>query len=307
MEAVPILEERLKKTISVAAVLVLSTALAARAQDAREITEDNERIEERVRREKARAEIEKARAEAERARAEAERAKAEAERARIEAEKARLELEHLRSGAAAAPEAIPPATVPAVAQPGEPAAGVHTHDGLFLRMTAGPGFGAYRGTGHITSASGVEISDPSDEGSQGGGSFCLGGAVWDNLMLHGDLWLSLVSSKRRNDLQQDFGLVVLGMGVTYYWMPLNIYLTGSIGMANSFLVLGDDEPGTGDDAGNTATGVGMYVQAGKEWWVSDNWGLGVAIQAEYSYGEDEDTGLIFRHGGAKVLFSATYQ
>ena len=46
---------------------------------------------------------------------------------------------------------------------------------------------------------------------------------------------------------------------------------------------------------------------GKEWWVSANWALGVAIQGEFTYAEDEDSNLIFRHGGAKVLFSATYQ
>ena len=261
------------------------------SQDKKESVPDVKKLEMQVRAEKAKAEIEKARAEAE-------KAKAEAEKAKAEAEMARLSLARYRADAGVEIEE------------GQPAPGTHTHDGLFLRFTGGPGFGIYNGTGDVITTAGEIIGDPSNEGSQVGGSISLGGAIGENLILHGDIWFSVVATeKKHSELYQEFGTAVVGLGVTYYWMPVNIYVTGSIGMANSFLVLheGARTNSNEDLARDLTTGVGAAVMVGKEWWVSANWALGVAIQGEFTYAEDEDSNLIFRHGGAKVLFSATYQ
>lgn len=280
------------------AVLVLLFSFPAVAQDKKEPIPDVKTLEQQIRAEKAKAEIEKAKAEAEKAKAEAEKAKAEAELAKIAAEKARLSL------------AAYQADVGEAVEEGQPAPGVHAHDGLFLRFTGGPGFGIYNGTGDVVTTAGEIIGDPSNEGSQVGGSISLGGSVGENLILHGDIWFSVVSTeKKHSDLYQEFGTAVVGLGVTYYWMPVNMYVTGSIGMANSFLVLheGTSTNSNEDLARDITTGVGLAVMVGKEWWVSDNWALGVALQGEFTYAEDEDSKLIFRHGGAKVLFSATYQ
>jgi hypothetical protein len=277
------------------AVLALSVAFPARAQ---EPPVDLKKLDQKVREEKARAEIEKARAEAEKARAEAEKAKAEAELVRIQAEKARASLAQHQADAGVAVEE------------GQPAPGAHAHDGLFLRFSGGPGFGMYSGTGDVVTTEGQVIADPSNEGSQLGGSISLGGTIGENLILHGDIWFSIVSTEKKdNRLYQEFGTAVVGVGITYYWMPVNIYVTGSLGMANSFLVLheGTQENSSDNLARDLTTGVGAAVMVGKEWWVSDNWALGVALQGEFTYAEDEDSNLIFRHGGAKVLFSATYQ
>ncbi len=285
----------MKKGAFVIVFLALSVTVSARAQEA-EV--DLKQLDQKVRAERAKAEIEKARAEAEKARAEAEKVKAEAELARIQAEKARASLAQYRAEAGVE------------AEEGQPAPGAHAHDGLFLRLTAGPGFGLYNGTGDVVTTEGAVISDPSNEGSQVGGAVSLGGTIGENLILHGDIWFSVVSTEKKDSrLYQEFGTAVVGIGVTYYWMPVNIYVTGSLGMASSFLVLHDGDSGQNDEdlARDLTTGVGAAVMVGKEWWVSDNWALGVALQGEFTYAEDEDSNLIFRHGGAKVLFSATYQ
>jgi hypothetical protein len=277
------------------AVLAVLVALPVPAQEA---VDDVKKLQEQILKEKAKAEIEKARAEAEKAKAEAEKAKAEAELARIEAEKARVSLVRAQADAGVA------------VLEGQPAPGAHAHDGLFMRFTVGPGFGIYSGTGQVITTDGAVVTDPSNQGSQVGGSISLGGTVGENLILHGDIWFSIVSTeKKENLLYQEFGTAVVGMGVTYYWMPVNIYVTGSIGMANSFLVLHEGTATKSDQdlARDLTTGVGVAFQVGKEWWVGDNWALGVALQGEFTYAEDEDSNLIFRHGGAKVLFSATYQ
>jgi cell division protein FtsB len=291
-------EDAVSVRIIAVTVIALLFSFPAMAQDKKEAVPDVKALEQQIRAEKAKAEIEKARAEAEKAKAEAEKAKAEAELARIAAEKARLSLAAYQADAG-----VPLET-------GQPAPGVHAHDGLFLRFTGGPGFGIYNGTGDVVTTEGEIIGDPSNEGSQVGGSISLGGSVGDNLILHGDIWGSVVSTeKKHSQLYQEFGTVVVGLGVTYYWMPVNMYVTGSIGMANSFLVLheGTSTNSSDDLARDLTTGVGAAVIVGKEWWVSANWALGVAIQGEFTYAEDEDSNLIFRHGGAKVLFSATYQ
>jgi hypothetical protein len=278
-------------------ILGLLVAFSALAQEKKEAVTGVKKLEKQIRAEKAKAEIEKAKAEAQKAKAEAEKAKAEAELAKIEAEKARVSLARFRADAGVAEVE------------GEPAPGAQTHDGLFLRFTGGPGFGTYNGSGRVVTTEGSLITDPSNTGSQAGGSVSLGGSIGENLILHGDVWVSIVATdKKDNLLYQEFGTAVVGLGITYYWMPVNIYLTGSIGMANSFLVVheGTSVEKDNDVARDMTTGVGAAVMVGKEWWVSDNWALGVALQGEFTYAEDEDSNLIFRHGGAKVLFSATY-
>jgi len=303
------------------AVLALTVALPVFAQ---EQIEGVKKIQEQIFEEKARAEMEKARAEAdkakaeaEKARAEAEKAKAEAEKAKAEAELARIEADKARASLARQHARRPPrrrarrrAVAGMNAEKYRPAPGTHAHDGMFMRFTVGPGFGIFSGTGHLAAAESGTDDIPTNEGGQAGGSFSLGGSVSENLILHGDVWMSILSAENRsNQLYQEFGTVVIGVGLTYYWMPHNFYLTGSVGMANSFLVMRDRMASWNneDRTSETTRGVGLSITAGKEWWVSDNWAIGVALQGEFSYAEGENSDLIFRHGGAKVLFSATYQ
>ena len=62
----------------------------------------------------------------------------------------------------------------------------------------------------------------------------------------------------------------------------------------------------------SGSGVAGFIAVGKEWWVSANWGLGVALFACYgSAGDGSTRGQIMNAGPmssfeAVVLFSATY-
>ncbi len=281
------------------AALALTVAFPVLAQ---EQGDRAKKLQEQVLEEKARAEIEKARAEADKAKAEAEKAKAEAELAKIEVEKARASL--------IKQPARQRAVVEVNKEKSQPDPGAHVHDGLFMRITAGPGIGIFSGTGHLVTADGQSANITTNENTQAGGSFSMGSSIGENLILHGDIWLSVISTERGSyQPYQEFGTVVIGVGLTYYWMPHNFYLTGSLGMASSFLVMRDHiaNLSSEDRTSEAIHGVGLSVTAGKEWWVSDNWAVGVAMQAEFTYAEGEDNDLILRHGGAKVLFCATYQ
>ena len=64
-------------------------------------------------------------------------------------------------------------------------------------------------------------------------------------------------------------------------MPTNVYLAGSIALASGTLI---------SDWGTTElnAGYGINVAVGKEWWVSDNWGIGVAGQLFHTVLSEED-------------------
>jgi hypothetical protein len=64
---------------------------------------------------------------------------------------------------------------------------------------------------------------------------------------------------------EDLTMGALGGGLTYYFMPVNMYVSGSLGAGS--LSLGDSDSDTGV--------VGEFM-LGKEWWLGGSWGLGAA-------------------------------
>ena len=72
----------------------------------------------------------------------------------------------------------------------------------------------------------------------------------------------------------------IGPGVTYYLMPANVYFSGSVGVGS---LSGSDELN-----GNSDTGFALDTTIGKEWWVGDNWGLGLAGDFTYLSAKDKD-------------------
>jgi hypothetical protein len=174
----------------------------------------------------------------------------------------------------------------------------HAHDGLFLRMCAGFGFGH----------SAVE-DDQGDENSIRGGSsasnLAVGAMVSKNLAVHADLFHvallepeSFINGKSAGTVPGKYIAGGLGAGVTYYFMPSNLYLSGSL----NFVVL---EAHIGGWKLKTDAGLGVDLLIGKEWWVSDNWGIGVAGQFVYTLVPSRWDTTHNSIGGA-VLFTATY-
>jgi opacity protein-like surface antigen len=183
--------------------------------------------------------------------------------------------------------------------------GVHTHDGLYLHLEVGVGALA-----SSASQGGTKL-----ELSGGGGGFglSLGGAVTPNLVLAGQLWSNAVSkptaklngTKLATTSSDSFGLAGIGLEVTYYVMPLNLYLT-AVPTAATLSMKSD---GT---SGSTKTGFALKLAVGKEWWVSDNWGLGLNVQYIYGTNKDKDDvnatfpGATFTSGWFGVALSGTY-
>lgn len=196
---------------------------------------------------------------------------------------------------------LAPASVHAQApQPTPPVEStVHRHLGFFLRLDGGIGY-----LGSSTSLAGTSASMSGVAIPFG---IVIGGAVTENFIIAGDLWgISAVTPKftlggqSATASSSSFGLGGIGLNLTYYFMPHNIYLSVTPSLVGLSL------SGSGISYSSQA-GFGAKVGVGKEWWVGDHWGIGLA--AQFFLGINADTGAnppTWTTLGGGLAFSATY-
>ena len=187
-------------------------------------------------------------------------------------------------------------------------AGSRTHDGFFLRLSVGVGAVL---TGYRERVDGRSAADVTTRSLAGLFGVSVGGAVIENLILHGDLQASGFGDAQRSvngtpDASDriDGSFVMLGGGATYYFMPTNAYVTLILG-ATAYSEQRDDE-----DAVESGVGVGVSSLIGKEWWVgrSAEWGLGGALRFGY-YNAPVDIARLESRVSAfdiGLVFGATY-
>ena len=178
----------------------------------------------------------------------------------------------------------------------------HRHDGLFLRLSTGIGVTA--------STEEVEGREIVFGGVSGNTIIGIGYAIAENLILNLNIFGStvqdpivIVDGKEVGEADAEVTISNLGIGSTHYFMPMNVYFSSSFALAK----------GTVESEGEelvTDNGIGIYLAIGKEWWVSDNWGLGVAAQLSSTVLPDKNlnTGeeLDLTTHSVGILFSATF-
>jgi len=162
--------------------------------------------------------------------------------------------------------------------------GYHQHDGFYLSMSGGPVFGKV--TDDVSSFNGTSAYAVDFIGTGGAFDFKIGGAIRENLILHATIISNAISAPKIETTRSNsftsvkapdtfsIGEVMLyGVGMTYYVMPSNILVSGSLGIGKYTLT------DTKDDSQNLSTdgGFSLQLKLGKEWWVSKNWGLGVSL------------------------------
>lgn len=178
-----------------------------------------------------------------------------------------------------------------------PAPGAQTHDGIYFRFGLGFGFTSMK-------------SDDIDTKISGGGGaivLSLGGNIAQNLIIYGEIVGTTASNPTIEMGGTEFdtdnttaGQFGVGVGLAYY-LPSNVYFSGTIA-ATQLSVQVDDET-----VGETDFGPGFSGMIGKEWWVSDNWGLGIAGQIMFASMKDKDSSDVsWTSTGGGLLFSATY-
>jgi hypothetical protein len=205
------------------------------------------------------------------------------------------------------PPAQPPPPNPYGAPPPPPppggyyyvqrAPGAETHDGFYLRFAIGPAFTNMRSDDLDTTVKGV------------GGAFALslGGNVARNLIIYGELVADTASDPtiEQGGTEIDTenvtaGSVGVGVGLAYY-LDSNVYFSGTLSASQLSIQM------DGEEVGESDFGPGFSAMIGKEWWVSDNWGLGIAGQLFFASMKDGDNSdITWQTTSAGLLFSATY-
>jgi hypothetical protein len=135
----------------------------------------------------------------------------------------------------------------------------------------------------------------------------LGGPIAENLVIGGHLWIvgSISPTLEQGSLSASTNtdtsntLVALGPNITYYLMPANAYLSVSPSITRLSIT-------TGQSTGTSDAGFGMQLAVGKEWWVSGNWGLGLAGQFMFSTNNDRDGGPQITTLAGALAMSATF-
>jgi hypothetical protein len=177
---------------------------------------------------------------------------------------------------------------------------INRHKGFFLRLD-GEG-------GYLNSSTNVAGSSFAISGGGAGIGVSIGGAVAEDVILFGHIYDLIATnpsvssgSSSVGTSSTSAGTVGYGIGLTYYFMPVNVYLSGTLAIT----VLTTESNGT---RSNTQAGPGGRIAIGKEWWVSDHWGLGLAGQLSFAFNKDTgDSGApTWSTVAPSLAFSATF-
>jgi hypothetical protein len=192
---------------------------------------------------------------------------------------------------------------------------IEAHDGFMARLTLG--FGAASVSQDYKNVLGLEVE------LSGGGlvwSADIGASVTEQLTVQariGQLWLLAPRFTARNAAPgspesqpladgSTLTATLVGVGATYNFMPLNLYLTAIGGMSVLYLEHGDADD---DDQEIIENGVGFNFDIGKEWWIASQLGLGVAARFWWATGGADYRAAKFDRTflGLGVAVSSTYQ
>jgi hypothetical protein len=173
--------------------------------------------------------------------------------------------------------------------------GAESHDGLLLRVTTGPS-----GAGGV--AGGYRLSGAGASFAVGVGYAFRPGAVVQLEAMKSVLLgptLEIGDEQFTSDDDVRWGVNYIGVGATHYYGSSNWYSTGTGGMV--FMTLrAPMQEGT-----ETELGYGGRLAFGKEWWATDNLGLGLAMEAMYGLVPDDDRN--WSTLALNLVLSATYQ
>ena len=188
----------------------------------------------------------------------------------------------------------------------------HTHDGFFLNLALGFGYGNFEDnyTSVYNGKNRLESSGTSTEFD-----FKIGGSVVHNVALHfsalgvgffNDIDMYKEGQFNKSVSPESFNLSLVGGGVTAYIPAVDgLFVSASIGATQYSRSLSN---GLFTYEAASVAGFGFAIQAGKEWWVSDNWGLGLSVS--YIHGNSEDSNNLQKedmHSNSfNVMFSATF-
>jgi hypothetical protein len=184
---------------------------------------------------------------------------------------------------------------------------LHRHFGFFIRPDLG--FGYMTATEPTGSAA---FGDLTVSGFSGVAGLGIGGAISENVILGVHFFDAVAANPKvslssgQSGTASNVQLTMWGIGpeLTYYFMPANVYISATAGVSGVSIT--QTSNGRTSD---TSAGFGSRVTLGKEWWVSDHWGLGLAGHVSFSTNNDPASngqGNTLTTWVLGAAFSATY-
>ncbi len=152
----------------------------------------------------------------------------------------------------------------------------HSHTGFYLSLGLGPYFGSI--TDHMPS----QGYDMTMSGTGIEFNFNIGAAVANNFIIHFDLIGNTIENPNvtysngqqggtANNIATDES--IYGLGLTYFFMPANISLSGTIGLGRFTL----NNSTNNSIVASTSSGLAIQLKLTKEWWISRRWLLGLGV------------------------------
>ncbi len=202
-----------------------------------------------------------------------------------------------------APTALPSPPAYEAPPPAEAARGVHLHEGFYLRLSLGPGFGTFSGQ------VGPNDSELDGSGVALSGNIMIGGTPAPGLVIGG-----ATAGHTMPRPSYDGGPFVKGkpaasMGLLYGFVDYfpnphrGLHLGGGAGLA-SFSYRESEDDGADQPI---SFGLGGAAWIGYDFWVSKQWSLGIEtrVLGGHVSGRD-DPDRSFTTFGSAVLFTALY-
>lgn len=191
------------------------------------------------------------------------------------------------------PPQMQPLTNYAPAPPEVVPAGAERHDGFYLRAALGLAeINLDRSTDGALHANYGDGSDSSVAGPGGMGELSIGGTPWPGVVIAGSLvWYDIAEPKLERDRGKDADLsgpltfAVLGATLDWYPNPHGgFHLGGTLGAGAVKAKSPDGSPF--DDIGGA--GAAFSLGIGYDWWVADEWSVGVLgrLSGARIHGED---------------------
>jgi hypothetical protein len=157
------------------------------------------------------------------------------------------------------------------------------HHGFFIRPDLGLGYLT------MSEATGTSAGTEKVSGLAGTAGVAIGGALADNLVLSLHLYdavavnpsVSLGSSGSLGTSSATITGFGIGPELDYYFMPANVYLAATVAVTTLSVSVDGQSV-------SASAGPGGKLSLGKEWFVGNSWGLGVAGGATYA--SNTDTG-----------------
>jgi hypothetical protein len=180
--------------------------------------------------------------------------------------------------------APPPASYPIEGEPPPPPSALdptgdeRRHDGFYLRIGIGFGWLVLNRDAEATAGDAVYTGESRIRGAAGMGEISIGGTVGSGLVLCGTLLghehrEATLERQEGPDIEMRAGLSfgMIGMGGHYFPDERGgFHVGGTLGLAYAVAAAHHSKFGT-----LGGTGIGLSLASGYDWWVADQWALGV--------------------------------